>query len=99
MTSYDDLCSDEATGLPPLEPEPDGGDTMWAMVLGYGEGLVRSPVDGHNSAVFVLSVRGVVNGPDGPDDRPEWAQFHVAFPEDTIDGLERAIQDYRAKHQ
>lgn len=84
--------TDENTGLPPLDEQPDPQDTMYAMAFGHADALVRSPIDPEQtSAVFVLQVRGLVGHPGGGF---EWAQIALAFPEDTVASVRQRIDEW-----
>lgn len=81
--------SDENTGLPPLLP-PDESDTLWSVLFTTGQADALSPGDGEPEGCLVLSVRGLANGPQGP----EWAQCHIAFKHGTVTELLNQVESY-----
>lgn len=75
----DPRCSDQATGLPPLEQI--GPDDYPMLVLDWmgGEGIVVSPHTEQTIPVRYLHLRGLVRS-DEPGATAEWVQFHIAVP-------------------
>jgi hypothetical protein len=71
----DPRVSDEATGLPPLE-ELNDDETILVVAWASGSGVAQSPMAEETVPCRYLHLRGVAQGPDGP----EWAQIHIAVP-------------------
>lgn len=79
----DPRLSDAATGLPPIE---ELGTDPVMLVLGWatGSGIAANDFTQSDEPCRYLHLRGLVEGADGPDGPPDWAQIHLAIPVSVV---------------